>query len=318
MKLRAPYYFILLSFVFCHLQCKDTKVNTLVKGPKALKVNSIDLGNNFKDYWYKGQAEITSYDLEQARYGEIHKGNAVMVFVTEPFSKSKLVKLDYPERSKGEALSVLKLNFTRKFNTGVYPYSTMQSIFTPVELKNNPYTLKVTTSSQEWCGHTFTQLSLRDKHYENLSYSYFESEGDQQSTLNKSLLEDEIWNRIRIAPKELPIGDIQLVPNTLASRLKHFTLNIEPAKAQLREVDDNKNHLRYEIKYQNIDRSLSVRFAKSFPHEIISWEETYTSGWGANAKKMVTKGKKKKSIMLDYWSKNQVSDLHYRKELGLE
>ena len=48
----------------------------------------------FRDYWYDGKAEITSYALQQARYGELHTGEAVLVFVTEPFSKSKQVKLD--------------------------------------------------------------------------------------------------------------------------------------------------------------------------------------------------------------------------------
>ena len=28
----------------------------------------------FNKYWYAGNAELTSFELEQARYGEIHKG----------------------------------------------------------------------------------------------------------------------------------------------------------------------------------------------------------------------------------------------------
>ena len=50
----------------------------------------------FKNYWYAGKAEITSYKLEQARYGELHSGYAVLVYVTEDFSVSKHVKLDNP------------------------------------------------------------------------------------------------------------------------------------------------------------------------------------------------------------------------------
>ncbi len=38
---------------------------------------------DFNDYWYDGKAEITSYKLEQARYGELHEGYVVLVFVTE-------------------------------------------------------------------------------------------------------------------------------------------------------------------------------------------------------------------------------------------
>ena len=39
--------------------------------------------DTFNAYWYTGLAEITSYSLEQARYGEIHKGSAVLIFVSE-------------------------------------------------------------------------------------------------------------------------------------------------------------------------------------------------------------------------------------------
>ena len=47
---------------------------------------------DFNAYWYGGEAEITSYELEQVRYGEVHKGTSVLIFVTEPFSKKKQVK----------------------------------------------------------------------------------------------------------------------------------------------------------------------------------------------------------------------------------
>ncbi len=40
---------------------------------------------SFNSYWYKGTAEITSYQLSQVRYGEVHKGTAVHIFVTENF-----------------------------------------------------------------------------------------------------------------------------------------------------------------------------------------------------------------------------------------
>ncbi|MGI9534613.1 MAG: hypothetical protein ACR2NW_06660, partial [Thermodesulfobacteriota bacterium] len=101
----------------------------------------------FKNYWYSGNAEITSYKLEQARYGEIHKGYAVLIFVTEDFSKSKHVKLDDPASNKSDAVKILKLNLVKKFNTGVYRYSIMESIFTPVNSGNFPDTLKLTSSS---------------------------------------------------------------------------------------------------------------------------------------------------------------------------
>ena len=43
------------------------------------------LSQKFKDYWYSGKAELSSYQLNQARYGQQNPGEAVMIFVTEDF-----------------------------------------------------------------------------------------------------------------------------------------------------------------------------------------------------------------------------------------
>src|SRR5688572_8355489 len=116
--------------------------------PPAAPSPSFDVAR-FGRYWYQGKAELTRYALEQARYGELHKGDAVLVFVTEPFLPEKQVKLERGDPARG--VSVLKLNSTRKFFTGIYPYSVMTSTFTPVDFGKTG-TLKVTSSTQEWCG----------------------------------------------------------------------------------------------------------------------------------------------------------------------
>jgi|GEM_PF-4377681 len=38
-----------------------------------------DITKQFKEYWYAGKAEVSSYELEQARYGELRKGHAVFL-----------------------------------------------------------------------------------------------------------------------------------------------------------------------------------------------------------------------------------------------
>ena len=91
---------LLISILGC-----SSSVSQDVKGSKPV---------DFNGYWYAGEAEITSYTLEQARYGETHKGTSVLVYVTEPFSKSKQVKLDNWRDQSEDNVSVLKLNMTRK------------------------------------------------------------------------------------------------------------------------------------------------------------------------------------------------------------
>ena len=79
----------------------------------------------FSDYWYKGQAEISSYELSQSRYGGVHDGKTVLVFVAEDFSNSKHVKLDEPYKHKSDAVRILKLNTSKEFITGIYKYTMM-------------------------------------------------------------------------------------------------------------------------------------------------------------------------------------------------
>ncbi len=127
----------------------------------------------FRDYWYNHGAEISRFSLQQMRYGEIHQGDAVLIFVTEEMNPALQVKADNPGP---ENVPILKLNAVRKFFTGIYPYSIMTSVFTPVDVVKYPLPFKVTASSQEWCGHVYTQLNLSNAEYRVRVHSYFEKE----------------------------------------------------------------------------------------------------------------------------------------------
>ena len=164
---------------------KETKEVAMNTSSEALPSNSPKkpLSETFKKYWYAGNAEITSYQLEMARYGEIREGKSVLVYVTEPFAAGKQVKAD---RSNPSNIPVLKLNATKKFLTGIYPYSIMTSSFYPVS--NDQHAIKLTNSVQEWCGQVFAQLNNKSQ-FEVNSFSYFESEGDHQFKLDKAILE---------------------------------------------------------------------------------------------------------------------------------
>jgi len=272
----------------------------------------------FGDYWYQGEAEVTSYELEQARYGEVHPGEAVMIFVTEDFSRSEQVKLDDPGAAGDDAVKVLKLNATRKFDTGVYPYSMMTSVFTPVAATGSlPRTLKVTTSSQEWCGHTFTQMNRVDDGWRIALFSYFESEGDRTVELSGAIPEDELWTLVRLAPEELPTGEVSLIPGTVFQRLRHLPWAVHRAEARL-EPAEEEGLMAYTVDYRDLDRELTIFFRHDFPHEIEGFEERTPSGFGRGAETLTTRARKKARILLDYWRHNGVDDGHYREELGLE
>ncbi|MTI32588.1 hypothetical protein [Xanthovirga aplysinae] len=314
MKL-PPYYlkFSYFCFILLIASC-NSKSQSRITFQKAVH-------QDFLDYWYKGKAELSSYNLEQARYGELRKGNAVLIFVTEDFSKKKQVKLDKPKAHHDDAVSVLKLNLTKKFITGIYPYSILLSSFKPVDMKEYPHSLKLTTSVQEWCGQVFTQLNLGegDDEYDIKTFSYFESEGDKLYQVPVTLLEDEIWQVIRMDPSQLPLGNISLIPSAMISRLLHQPFKPTKARASIKRYVGNEflgdSLVVYSLEFRNTGREKKIYFEKAFPHHIAGWKETYKDGFGDQAKVLVTKGILKKRIKLDYWNYNKNKDLHYNYEL---
>ena len=269
------------------------------------------VNQKFKDYWYNGTAEITSYAIEQARYGEIKTGNAVNIFVTEPFSKKHNTKADQNEASN---ISVLKLNATKKFNTGIYPYSIMTSTFLPV---NNPKaSLKISSSTQEWCGHEYIELVNEDSQFKMNNFSYFQGDSFRNKTIDKSvILEDDIWSKIRLAPTTLPIGNFKALPSFVALRFSHQEAKPYAATGKLTK---GKTSNIYEIHYPNIDRTLKITFENKFPYIITGWSESYFSGWGAKRKELTSKATIIKTLNIAYWQNNKNKDLPLRKELGLK
>ncbi|WP_297335574.1 hypothetical protein [Algoriphagus sp.] len=262
----------------------------------------------FAGYWYKGLAEINVFDLTQVRYGQERNGNAVMIFVTEDFSRRKQVKLDNPSQAGSDARKVMKLNMTRDFVTGVYPYHTMLSVFTPVNDEVNSF--KLTASVTEWCGQAFTQMNWRNSGYQVQLFSYFESEGDQELKIDAKP-EDELFNLIRLNPDLIPTGDVQLIPSLVYQRFSHIPLKAERAKISIEQRSDNIRELR--VNYPSLKRILTVRFKQFFPYEILSWEEVQTK---PNGDKEITKAVRKKLELLDYWEKNDSVFEPLRKDLG--
>lgn len=269
------------------------------------------LSDEFKQYWYAGKAELCSYDLMQARYGEIHEGSAVTIFVTEDFSKSKQVKLDNPQTAGNDKLPVLKLNLIKKFNTGIYPYSIMMSVFSPVDIDNYPDAVKVTANVQEWCGMSFMQLNKQENSFEMNSYSYFEKEGDQSAIFKSCIPEDQLWNLIRLSPGRLPVGKQQLLPGSLYTRLTHIPLSVQAAVLTLQ---DEGTVSIYTIDYTTQKHTITIRFENSFPHKILGWEETFP---GFDGKLLTTTATLNKTLMSDYWAHHNNSDRVMREQLGL-
>jgi hypothetical protein len=300
-------YILLISLISCTQDSTKTPSNgspESIDTPNFI-VSQKEISQEFKDYWYGGEAEITSFSIEQARYGELRAGTAVLIYVTEDFRPELQVKAD---GSNSNNVSVIKLNSTKNFNTGIYPYSVMQSTFYPVT--NDQHAIKLTCSIQEWCGQVYTQLNNRST-FEVSSFSYFESESDKNFSLEKHVLENELWTQLRIDPSSLPQGIIQIIPSLEFTRFKHLEVKAYNATATLSNGS-------YHLNYPELDRSITINFNSNFPHEILGWQETFNSGFGPNEKSLTTKATRLKSIKSAYWEKNSNADEYLRETLELQ
>lgn len=298
-----------------------TRINCII----ALLVSSFLLGCNkrsgdrqalpvyesqsFRDYWHAGKAEVNSYELQQSRYGENRKGKAVLIFVTEDLSKKLQVKLDDPF-ARGNRTNVLKLNFTKNFITGIYPYSMMLSVFTPVNRHKEPATIKATMSSQEWCGQVYTQVNLRGNRYAIKSHSYFEQEADERFSVRSALLEDELWNFIRLDHENLPLGELEVVPGLFFTRLNHTDLKVRSAIGEKSVTD---SAYVYRLTFPEQERTLNIYYEKIFPFKITGWKET----WKEKGKTMETIAKLDQTLYTEYWTKNKNEFSYLRDSLNL-
>jgi hypothetical protein len=266
------------------------------------------LPDSFANYWYAGLAEINTYDLEQYRYGEMHSGHATHIFVTEPFHQSKQVKVDQPQGKEVE--TVMKMNATRKFNTGIYPYSTMVSVFSPVKWNRISSPRKMTFSVQEWCGQTFLQYNQKQKsRYAYQSFSYFASEGDESGYFDNALPEEAIWNQIRLQPNDLPTGKTRLLPAGTYLRFQHLPLQPYEAHCTMEQIEGEL--VEYRVEYKDIGRRLVIRFEKAFPFVIQYWEEREQGREEVTRATLMARDQKK------YWSLNGRNDRSERVTLGL-
>lgn len=274
---------------------------------------------DFGRYWYQGLAELSRYKLEQARYGENHPGEAVLIYVTEDFRGDKQIKYEGGERAG--VFSALKLNAYRRFYTGVYPYTLMTSVYGPAD---GGAALKVVNTVQEWCGQTFTQLNRREGEVEGVLRSYFQSEGDQQLSLPASAMyEEDVWLKARIKPESLPVGELELIPAPHALRLQHQPMRSYKAMASVEvvagsELGGQVEQLVYTVRYEGLARSLRLYVERAFPHGILAFEEATTSEIKQATPAQLTRARRTQVMLLDYWARHGAGDGAYREALGLE
>ena len=302
-------YLLLLCVLLTHSCAKKPSKEVSIKTPAPEQW--AQRRNTFGKYWHAGKAELSRYVLKQERYGEVHEGEAVLIFVTEPFLADKQVKHEHGELP---SVPIIKLNHARRFYTGIYPYNVLTSVFSP-EDSTHEIPIKVSSSIQEWCGHAYTQFNNRTEHWQMTQHSYFQDEADSQVELPIAQMEDHLFIRLRQDPKILPVGSFKMIPALHYLRFKHIKAQAYNAVGKLEEGEHKMmGSLKlptYTLRYPELGRELRIWFSDSFPYVIHAWEEKQQGS------ELRTTAIRTKGIISDYWNHNKSSDQALREVLGV-
>lgn len=287
--------------------------------PQATLGQLAEPGQQFQLYWNTGKAELSHYELQQARYGKMHSGEMMVISVTEPFRTDRQVKAETPEGMR-HAVNVLKVQQMRRFATGIYDYALTTTSFRPLGAQPAA-ALKITGSAVDWCGQAWLQLNRKGNSFRVESRSYFEEPGDSDYTIPVALHEDEIWQVIRIAPEQLPTGSVMVVPSLISARLRHRKIAAEAAQAELQHfarLKQKEYSLLYAVGTPE-ERKVAFVFEREFPHKILEYREVYHDVIGAGGKKekLVTVARLKKTLYSAYWQQNTSEHRKERKALGV-
>jgi hypothetical protein len=267
----------------------------------------------FWKVWGDGKAELSGYSVTTSRYGAPREGRVVLIYVTEPMDRRNWIKDDAGDVPPQERVNVLKLNHVLKFQTGIYPYSVMTSVFAPVDAwaAERFAPAKIAMSAQEWCGHVYQKVIPAPEAFASELRSYFHADGDRDATVKTSpgtLYEDALLIQLRELDGRFAGGKDwagSIVPSLWAQRKRHAAL--EPVAATIKREDatrDGTQLTRFTLAYGSVTTTYDVE--KSAPRRVLSWK----SGDGDEARLL-------KTARLPYWQLNGQGDEKYLRELGM-
>ncbi len=282
--------------------------------------------DRFGDWWHDGKAELNGYRYRVQRYGHVRSGRAVAIFVTEPFSRTRHVKLDDPGRTPGDAVEVLKLNLMRDFQTGIYDYHTMLSVFADAA----GFTpLKVAFTSSEWCGQVNEEVHAgpRGRSLLHRVASYFEGESTQQPLPMPAggVQEDELFIALRgLRGEFLRAGGSRVVPflaSAFHRRLAHApavwqraTITRSAAPAVVEVPAGRFECDAYEIRPTD-GRVGRIEIERAWPHRLVRW--SWRPAPGASGLGGTDEAELTGSTRLDYWRTHDPGDERLLTQLGL-
>lgn len=279
----------------------------------------------FWDHWGDGQAELSGYRMTISRYGEPREAELALILVTEPHDRRTWIKDD--EVESPDRVEVLKLNQHVEFLTGIYPYSVMTSLFSPVEdwggaTEERFQPVRIVHGVQEWCGAYSHRIWPGPESFRSLRLSYFAHEGERlrevEAHRDRTLYEDALLVQLRELDGPFADGgdwEGLLVPELWRLRSGHG--GTEPVPARITRHPGDSVHLageeaaapvpatRFELEAGDYHRTFWVE--EEAPRRVLAWETSL----GDRAELLATE-------RLAYWELNRPGDEAWREALGLD
>jgi hypothetical protein len=272
--------------------------------------------------WNDGRAELSGYELVQPRYGEQRTGAVALVWVREDFSESARVKADAGNHPREDVFPVLKLNVVKHFQTGLYRYNLMSSVFTAFDAhggRSAGVPAKLVFSNQEWCGALFEELLFDADKIRAKRFSYFDGEGDASSELGHpqgGISVDAMPTLARAIHGALvePGGsrELPVLPSLERVRLTHRKLAWQKGKlSRSASTKRTKTPLgELEIETWTLELGDGDRYEydveRAGPRRLIEWR-------GPEGER----GRIRGSTRLPYWTLHANGDERYLEQLGL-
>jgi hypothetical protein len=281
----------------------------------------------FEQTWQDGKAELDGYRYTVTRYGEPRRGQAVLVYVTEPFSMSRRVKVDDPAKHPADTFEALKLNLVRDFQTGIYDYNTMTSVFT----RSSDFApAKISFSSAEWCGHVYEELRFDRNAVRQTVRSYFDGEsGDRTLAAPRGgVPEDNLYILLRgLRGDYLRAGDkktVPFLPASIARRLAHraaawgtATLARAAGAERVTVPAGTFDGYRYVVTPDD-GREGTFWIETAHPHRLLRWTWTGSARGSRMPGDAAESAELTGTARLPYWGLHRNGDERLLKELGLE
>lgn len=265
---------IMYLLILIFMGCFNTSHNTIIYTREITNLNLFQFLN------WEGKAEIAQYKGKVKRYNQFRDAHLSLITVFEPFDYNKKVKSDHSN------YYVIKQNQVLSYQTGVYPYRQMNSLFWN---PSNLFLVQSIMTSQEWCGQSFKHLFHKDNNFNLKFHTYWEDgvEGEFTYKIPDTIyfFYDELPFVLRFFTMDFEKKEIQLFPLLMSSRINQTSWDIDekienPAFKKAIIIKKNAN-----IKYKNkmveviiytieFDNKKDIfYFDKNHPYRIlIKWE----------------------------------------------